>query len=161
MTIIGWLHADDTGMPTGPRLSSWDGNHVPYGVIGGIVNECEVVCAACLERDYGPDSATIMTGYGETSYPGYTCSNWGDCAAPESDQGDVILPETLLVYGHDLPHLSDREIVALDLDRDVSPETAHYVLRERDRIAYERDHMDRDRTLKGRESYDPAETEAV
>lgn len=159
MTIIGWLHADDTGMPTGPRLSSWDGNHVPYGVIGGIVDECEVVCAACLERDYCPNCADIMTGSGEADYPGYTCANWEDCAAPESDQGDVILPETLLVYEQHLPELTDRELVALDLDRDVSPETAHYVLRERDRIAAERDHMERRPTLKGRESYEPPEAE--
>jgi hypothetical protein len=159
MTIIGWLHADDTSMPTGPTIHRWDGKHVPYGVTGGIVDECEVVCAACLERDYCPNCAEIMTGVGEMDYPGYTCANYSDCAAPEADQGDVILPETLLVYDHDLEYLSDRELVALDLERDVTPETAHYVLRERGRIAAERDHMDRRATLTGFEDYDPEEVD--
>jgi len=159
MSIIGWIHADDSSMPTGPTLYSWDGNYVPYGVIGGIVDECEVVCAACLDRDYRPDSADIMTGSEEADYPGYTCANCGDCPASENYQRDVILPETLLVYEQHLPELTDRELVALDLDRDVSPETAHYVLRQRYRIAYERDHMERQATLKGRESYEPPEAE--
>ena len=161
MSIIGWIHADDTGRPTGPSLSTWDGKHVPYGVIGGIVDECTVVCAACLDRYYGPRCADIMTGSGEMDYPGYTCENWSDCVADESDQGDVILPETLLVYEHDLDHLTDRELVGLDLDRDVPAEVAHYVLRERDRIADERDHMDRRRTLTGFERYDRPRSEVV
>jgi len=65
------------------------------------------------------------------------------------------------VYEHDLDHLTDRELVGLDLDRDVSPEVAHYVLRERDRIADDRDHMDRDRTLIGYERYDRPRSEVV
>jgi hypothetical protein len=159
MSIIGWIHADDTDMPTGPRLGSWDGKHVPYGVIGGIVDECGVVCAACLEEYHCPGCADIMTGSGEADYPGLTCANWTDCAAETDGTGDVILPETLLVSRQHLDELTDRELVALDLDRDIGPETAHYFLRERDRIADERDHMERRATLKGHESYDAPEVD--
>jgi hypothetical protein len=162
MSIIGYLHPEDTGRPVATSHRSTTDGFVPGGVAGYIVGDCTVLCPACFEAeveegtDYG-----YFNQSGETDYPGTTCSNWGSCHDPAAGQGDVILPETLLVYQQHLPELTDRELVALDLDRDVSPETAHYVLRQRDRIAYERDHMERRATLKGRESYDPAETEAV
>jgi len=133
MGVIGWVHAEDTPLPTGPKLGSWDGKHVPYGVIGGIVDECTVVCAACLEEYYCPNCAEIMTGSGEMDYPGYTCGRWGDCAAPEADQGDVILPETLLVYEQHIPEMHDRELAQLDLDRDAPAGVIHAVARARRR----------------------------
>jgi hypothetical protein len=162
MTIIGYLHPEDTGRPVATGHRRTPDGYVPGGVAGYIVDECTVLCPACFDEeveegtDYG-----YFNQSGETDWPGTTCSNWGSCHDPAADQGDVVLPETMLVYEQHLPELTDRELVALDLDRDVSPDVAHYVLRQRDRIAYERDHMERRATLTGRESYDPKETGAV
>jgi hypothetical protein len=162
MSIIGYLWPPDTGRPVATGHHKTPDGYVPQGVAGYIVGDCTVLCPACFEAEAeeGTDFGYLPQS-GETDYPGTTCYNWGSCHDPAANQGDVILPETLLVYEHDLPHLSDRELVALELDRDVSPETAHYVLRERARIAYERDHMERQATLKGYESYEPEEAEGV
>jgi len=133
MGIVGFIWPPDTDRPTATAEHRTPDGYVPGGVAGYIVEDVHVVCPSCFREKYETQEYGYLPQSGETDYPGTTCMDWGDCRDPAADQGDVILPETMLVYEQQIPRMSDRELAVMDLDRDAPAGVVHAVARARRR----------------------------
>jgi hypothetical protein len=131
MGVVGFLWPPDTDRPVATGAHKTPDGYAPQGVAGFIVGDAHVVCPACFREKYQEEDYGYLFQSGETDYPGTTCGDWGDCRDPAAGQGDVILPQTLLVYGQHIPEMTDRELAAVDLHRDAPPEVVHAVARAR------------------------------
>jgi hypothetical protein len=137
MSIIGFLHAENTDRPVAPRRSRMGGSYTGTGYAGWMVEDAVIVCNSCAEARYNLDDAHPVFTDSETRYPGTTCMDHTDCEACPDQQGDALLPETMLVNEGDLFHVSDREMWSLDVDSKAPESAVSEVLRQRDRIRYE------------------------
>jgi len=129
MGIVGFLWPGDTPRPVATGAHETPDGYVPQGVAGFIVGDAHVVCPACFQEKYEAEDYGYLSQSGEAGYPGTTCMDWGDCRDPAADQGDVVLPQILLVYDRDIPHMTDWELAAMDLRADAPPELVHAAAR--------------------------------
>jgi len=129
MGVVGFLWPGDTPRPVATGARETPDGYVPGGVAGYIVGDAHVVCPACFEAKYEGDEYGYLSQSGEADYPGTTCGDWGDCRDPAAGQGDVILPQILLVHSQDIPHMTTAELAAMDLRADAPPEVAHAAAR--------------------------------
>lgn len=97
MPVVAVCGVEDTPYEPAPTRGRWNGNHVPYGVAGVIVDTCTVLCPECYEGEEGEEGGIIF-GNEEADYPGLWCEGCDrsldtHLLCYDSGPGREILPE--------------------------------------------------------------------